>query len=59
MSVGRERRITITHQSKLSSENTKLLKKAYTHPFERIPPKFYGAKVKGGSKEEVEPLNSN
>ena len=41
MKVGRERRITMLGASRMSEENIKKLKKAYAHPFERIPEKFY------------------
>jgi hypothetical protein len=50
---GAERRLTIPNKKsnepwKMSNENIELLKKAYRHPFEQIPEKFYRDITKRG-----------
>ena len=41
---GTERRLTISTNTKMSSENIKSLKDAYKHPFDKIPKDYFGSK---------------
>jgi hypothetical protein len=53
MKIGRERRITMLGGQRMSDDNIRRLKKAYAHPFERIPEKFYAEKEKRSPSQTI------